>query len=140
MTYPAPLAQIKNKYICKICSISSGDIWTCHARIQTVLLEGIQLWPLFRSWGERGSKYHLKRNETPLPFRWRANDGPTLNDGLVALWSPRGSRPVMIRNPIAFWFSRGVRTPAPPPLWIRACLLCSQYMIRDIGTCCACSI
>ena len=35
-----------------------------------------------------------------LVFRWRANDGPTLNDGLLALWFLRGSGPVLFGNPI----------------------------------------
>ena len=33
-------------------------------------------------------------------FHWRANDGPTLNAGLVALCFVRGSRPVLLRTPI----------------------------------------
>ena len=41
---------------------------------------------------ERGSKYHIKRAIISPPakrllmsFRWRADDGPTLNAGLVVL-------------------------------------------------------
>ena len=44
-------------------SLMRGDI------IQIPLLAGHQ-WPA---------------SETPMAFRWRADDGPTLNDGLVAL-------------------------------------------------------
>ena len=40
-------------------------------------------------------------------FRWRADVGPTLNVGLVALWFFRGSGPVLLRNPIFLWFSGG---------------------------------
>ena len=42
-----------------------------------------------------------------MAFRWRANDGLTLNTGLVVLWFFRGSRPVLLRNPILLSFSRG---------------------------------
>ena len=35
-----------------------------------------------------------------MAFRWRADGGPTLNAGLVALWFFRGSGPVLLRNPI----------------------------------------
>ena len=35
----------------------------------------------------RGSKYHYKRAIIgPPAFRWRADDGPTLNAGFVAFW------------------------------------------------------
>ena len=33
-------------------------------------------------------------------FRWRADDGPTLNAGFVALRTFRGYEPVLLRNPI----------------------------------------
>ena len=33
-----------------------------------------------------------------MVFRWRADDGPTLNSGLVALWFSRGSEPVLLRK------------------------------------------
>ena len=33
-------------------------------------------------------------------FRWRADDGPTMNAGLVALRFFRGSGPVLLENPI----------------------------------------
>ena len=35
-----------------------------------------------------------------MAFCWRADDGPTLNAGLVALWFYRGSGSVLLRNPI----------------------------------------
>ena len=46
-----------------------------------------------------------------------ADDGSRLNADLVALWFFRGSRPVLLRNPIILWFFRGegVWTPCPPP-------------------------
>ena len=42
-----------------------------------------------------------------MAFRLRTDDGPTLNAGLVALWFVRGSEPVLLRNPIFWWFFRG---------------------------------
>ena len=33
-------------------------------------------------------------------FRWRADDGPTMNAGLVALRFFRGSGPVLLENPL----------------------------------------
>ena len=54
-----------------------------------------------------------------MVFRWCAEDGPTLNAGLVALRFYRGSGPVLLENPIFLWFFRGYWTPCPP-LWIRA--------------------
>ena len=61
-----------------------------------------------------------------MAFRWRADDGPTLNAGLVALLFFSGSGPVLLRNPIFCCdFSVGVWTPCPtpphPPLWICTC-------------------
>ena len=35
-----------------------------------------------------------------MALRWRADDGPTLNADLVALWYFRGSGSVLLRNPI----------------------------------------
>ena len=49
-----------------------------------------------------------------MAFRWCADDSP-------ALWFPRGSRPVLLKNPIFLWVSRGVSGPPPPPIYIRAC-------------------
>ena len=60
-----------------------------------------------------------QRNAIKMAFCWRADDDPTLNAGLVALWFFRGSGPVLQRNPIFLWFFRGgggVWTPCPPPL------------------------
>ena len=50
-------------------------------------------------------------------FCWRADDGPTLNAGLVALWFIRRSGSLLLRNPIIFVIFQGARTPCPhPPL------------------------
>ena len=56
--------------------------------------------------------FFLKRAMT---FCWRADDGPSLNAGLLALRYFSGSGPVLLRNPIFCDFSGGgVRTPSPP--------------------------
>ena len=49
-----------------------------------------------------------------MAFRWRSDDGPTLNAGLVALCFFRGSEPVLLRNPIFCDFSGGSGPPVPP--------------------------
>ena len=67
---------------------------------------------------------------------WRVNDDPTLNAGLVALWFTRGSVPVLLRKPIAFWFSKVGGPNSLSPLWIRLwgwCLL-GVYFLRITGT------
>ena len=50
-------------------------------------------------------------------FRWRTDDGPTLNAGLVALSFFRGSGPVLLRNHTCtfFYFSGGGGVRTPPP-------------------------
>ena len=60
----------------------------------------------FSWWGDRGSKYRFNW-ANKMAFRWRADDGPSLNAGLVALRFCRGSAPVLQRNPIFFLFFRG---------------------------------
>ena len=42
-----------------------------------------------------------------MAFRWHADDDPTLNAGLVAAIFFRGSRPVLLENPIFCVFSGG---------------------------------
>ena len=43
-----------------------------------------------------------------MAFRWHANDGPTLNAGLVAAtFQGGGSGPVLLENPIFLRFFRG---------------------------------
>ena len=52
----------------------------------------------------------------PTPFKWRFADGPMMAQHwmLVASWLTRGSGDkVLLRDPIALWFSSGVRTPSP---------------------------
>ena len=48
-----------------------------------------------------------------MAFRWRADDGPTSNAGLVALPFFRASGPILLENPIIFIF-QGVRISCPP--------------------------
>ena len=51
-----------------------------------------------------------------LVFRWWANDGPRLNADLVAMCFSKGSRPVLLKNRLAFPEQvGGVRTPSPSP-------------------------
>ena len=58
-----------------------------------------------------------------MAFRWRADDGPKLNTGLVALWYFRRSGPVLLRNPIFLCFFRGGPDPLSPPLDPHMCHL-----------------
>ena len=51
-----------------------------------------------------------------MAFRLRADDGPTLNSGLVAFRFFRGSGPVLLRIPIFLWFFRGGGQDPYPPL------------------------
>ena len=57
--------------------------------------------------------HHWPTSETPLnAFFWRADDGPTLNDGFF-----RGSRLVLLRNPFFAYFRVGGGSrPLPPSL------------------------
>ena len=52
-------------------------------------------------------------NAIEMAFCWRANDGPTLNAGFVALWFFSVSEQILFRNPIFLWFFRGFWTPYP---------------------------
>ena len=69
------------------------------------------------------------RQRNAFVFRWRADDGPTLNAGLIALWRFKESEPV--RNPILIFFSGGdPLPPGHPHLWIRALL--EQRRLLDL--------
>ena len=53
-----------------------------------------------------------------MAFR-RADNGPTLNAGLLALWFFRGSGPVLLRNPACIFVTFREEGSGPPvPLWI----------------------
>ena len=59
-----------------------------------------------------------QRNTIEMAFCWRANDGATLNAGLVALRF-QGTRTSIAKKPFIFViFQGGGGTPCPP-LWIR---------------------
>ena len=52
-----------------------------------------------------------------MTFGWRADNGPTLNAGLVALLFPRGSGPILLRILYLCDFPWGAAYPlSPPPL------------------------
>ena len=94
----------------------------------------------FHLWWERVSKYHLKlaiigslagrwwSNIDAVPYGYLRFVIVVFPDHthlllLVVLWFPSGSGPVLLRNPIALYFSRGGgegAIPTPPPLWTRA--------------------
>ena len=93
---------------------------TTHARIQKVFSEGVQLWVrfyfVFFSWlGERGSKYHYKRATIGLlAKRYLIDVSLACRWWLGSFVIFRGSRPVLLRNPIFLWFFRS--GPPVPPL------------------------
>ena len=96
----------------------NGETSIC--TIQKVLSEGVQLWQrFFWWWGEEGSKYNYKQAIFLMALLWRADDGPTLNAGLVALWFLRGSGPVLLRNPYIFVSFQGGGVGPPVSLRIR---------------------
>ena len=76
-----------------------------------------------------------------MAFRWRVDDGPTLNAGLVDLSCFKGLWPVLLRNPILLRSFRGggggVRTPCTLH-WIRAWVgravswLCSLNLLENV--------
>ena len=47
-----------------------------------------------------GPSLARKQNAILMAFRWRANYGPTLNTGSIALRFYMGSGPVLLRNPL----------------------------------------
>ena len=49
-----------------------------------------------------------------MAFRWRADDGPTLNAGLVALLFYRGFGQVLLKTLHFCDFQRGSGPPVPP--------------------------
>ena len=76
--------------------------------------------------------HHRPASET---FRWRNDDSPILNAGLVALYFFRRSGAVLLRNPVALWFFCGGLDPlSPPPLDLRMCciILCVLFAFAVI--------
>ena len=62
-----------------------------HARIQNILSEGVQL--IFADEGRENTNITISRpssarhwNAILMAFRWRADNGPPLNAGLLTLW------------------------------------------------------
>ena len=102
-----------------------------HARIQKVLSEGVEIWFFFSWWGIEDPNTAinvpssaLQRNAIEMAFRWRADDGPTLNAGLVALWFS-GDPGQYYKEALYFVIFRGGGGGGGPdplsPLWIRSC-------------------
>ena len=62
-----------------------------------------------------------------MAFRWQADDGPTLNAGLVALGFFRGSGAVLLKKLYFGDFSRreGSEPPVPPP---DLCMVNAEYL------------
>ena len=54
-----------------------------------------------------------QQNAIEMAFCWRDGGGPSLNADLLALWFYRGSRPVLLRDPIFFVFFQGGGGPDP---------------------------
>ena len=113
--------------------VSNCATWPCTD--PESFARGVQLWQgffrvvlSFFRWGERiqnstksGPPPARHRNAIEMAFHYRADDGPTLNAGLVALWVVRESGPVLLRNPIFLWFffqggGGGQDSMSPPPL------------------------
>ena len=74
-----------------------------HARIQKkIVRRGPTLTTFFLLISGERIQIQLKaghhRPAIKMAFRWRADDGLTLNADLVALWLFRGSGPVLLRN------------------------------------------
>ena len=66
-----------------------------------------------------------------MAFRWRAEDGPTLDGGLAALIFFRGSGPILLKNPTFLQFFKGGGGANPLcPLWIRPCNLTKLETIQ----------
>ena len=77
-----------------------------------------------------GPSSACQQNAIEMAFGWRADNGPTLNTGLVSLWLFRGSRPVLQRKPVFLWFFRGrggVWSPMSPLPSGSAHVLCSGF-------------
>ena len=144
MAFSAPkhyvLMETRNKiYKAKPCCIlQHGHI--LHVRIQKILSEGVQLWQhsfLVDARMEDPSTTISEPSSSRhwMAFCWRADDGPTLNAGLVAVIF-RGSGPVLLENPIFLWFFRGggVGSGTPAPLWIRTCIrgICANEISTKI--------
>ena len=86
-------------------------------------VRGVQLWLRFflidegkEDQNTTTSGLSSARQRNDIMARWLADDGQALHAGLVALWFFRGSRPVLLRNPIFLRFFRRDLDPLSPPL------------------------
>ena len=84
---------------------------------------------------ESGSSSARQRNAIKMAFCWRADDGPTFNACLVALWFFQGIRTSIAKKPYFVIFQgEGVRTPCPPILDPR--MYSYYYYYSDIVSVC----
>ena len=72
-----------------------------------------------------------------MAFHWRADDGPTLNAGLKALWFYRGSAPIIAKNPYIFViFEEGgadfLSPPLDPHMGQEKLLERKEYLSKDL--------
>ena len=105
-----------------------GSHWICikHARIQKLLSERSNFDYVFFLLDEgiddpnatmNGPSSALQRNAIKMVYRWRADDGPTLNAGSVAFVIFQEIRTSNAKKPYNFLIfrGRGSGPPAPPP-------------------------
>ena len=78
-------------------------------RLLYIWLASNQLWLIFFAiWNENRLFWgSISKKHRQYWFKWRFA-GVLMMAGLVALWFFGGSGPVLLRNPIFLWFSRGV--------------------------------
>ena len=72
-----------------------------------------------------------QQNAIQMAFRWRADGGPILNAGLLALWFYRGSWLIMLRNPIFLWLGRDPLSPPLDPHVFMYLSICINPFIRN---------
>ena len=71
-----------------------------------------------------------QQNPIEMAFNWHAYDGPNIECWLCSFVIFRGSRPVLLRNPIFFVIFQGDGPDPLPPLWIRTHYLCYSYILH----------
>ena len=64
-----------------------------------------------------------------MAFRWRADDGPAFNAGLVTLLIFQGIRTNIAKKPYIFVIFQGGGSGPPVLLWIRQCSI-HMYMLN----------
>ena len=89
--------------------------------------------------GERGSTPNTTKRGPPIALPAKRHSNGILLAGrwwpnniecwLGSFWFSRGPWPVMIKNPITLWFSRGSLDPmSPHHLWICACIKTAYFL------------